>query len=118
MSPRDTIDFLHENETMRTEAHNSKVLELVNELLDGLFIPCEKLQRGVRNRKLLRELNINDKEPINWAKLFVNDIQIVKNNAYNVYLQPAIDGACPTLCSYLRNRMEEAGYFVNIKMVW
>ena len=111
-------EYLQSNNTIRLHAHKQKITELINELLDGLYIPIDNNPRGIRDRNLLRELGIFETEPINWAKLYIKEVSHVKDNFYLVFINNALPNQCPTFSSYLRNKMEEAGYFVDITLNW
>lgn len=84
------------------------IREVVNTLIDALYIPSEKDIRAL-DRSRLELFNIDFDEPVNWGAVGCYDVRIFKE-LVEVILDEACPSECPTLCDYIEKHLGFQGY--------
>lgn len=84
------------------------IREVVNSLIDALYIPTENDMRSLdRNRLSLFEIDID--EPVNWGALGCSEVKIFKE-LIEITLDEACPSECPTLCEYIEKFLKFEKY--------
>lgn len=95
------------------------VQELVNELIDALYIPI-KGWNGITkaDHKRIKHYGIEDGEPINWGNLKCNEVKKFDDGSFLVVIDEAAPKNCLTFCEYIESYMRSYGWVVIVETEW
>lgn len=118
MNSKERFDFMstHIPEVYRYRAE-SIIEELVNTLINGLYIPVKGEHCRQADRVRLELFGIKQ-EPINWGDLKCMEVEAFKNGRYLVTIEEASPSDCPTFCSYIETYLKSYGWDVQVQTEW
>ena len=120
MIPKDIHDFQREINPGYTKEDSEAIREGVNHLIDALYLPVADSQLiRIVDKKRLEHFEINDKsEPINWGDLNCSTVEANGQDAWEVTIDEAGPGDCPTLCAYIERHMNAYGWNIEVLTEW
>lgn len=118
MNNKEHFDFLVSAKILKPEDDIERVRNLVNLLLEALFIPTKGRRLTNADPIRIKHFKIDDKEPINWGDLGCSGVKYDHHGGYNVLIDEASPGACPTLCEYVEKYMKSYGWDVYCETEW
>lgn len=92
---------------------------MVNRLIDALYVPV-KGYNGITKTDptRIKAFGIDDNEPINWGDLKCYEVIKQDGNYYQVTIDEAMPGECPTFCQYIEDYMHSYGWSVAVVTEW
>jgi hypothetical protein len=94
------------------------VYDLVNELIDALYIPIKGERRNRVDEDRVKHFEVDRSEPINWGDLKCCEVKEFKDGTFLVTIDEASPGDCPSLCEYITTYMKSYGWEVQIETEW
>lgn len=96
-----------------------KITIMVNGLIDALYIPCKEADRERHIDPVRFEaFGVDKGEPVNWGSLSCNEVKEFKDGTFQVIIDEASPGGCPTLCAYIEDFMRAYGWEVKVETEW
>ena len=120
MNNKEKHEFYKENlKDIYKRTAEEVVQELVNILIDALYIPKESHESITQVDPIrIKHFGIDDNEPINWGDLSCNDVKKFEDGSYLVVIDEAAPNDCQTFCEYIEKYMRSYGWEVKIETEW
>lgn len=113
---KERFDFLEKNGLLFDRTEKEIIRQLVNLLIDALYIPVHDKQITKVDKRRIKMFAIED-EAINWGDLKCNDVEKFDTGEYLVTIDEA-DPSCPTFCEYIREHLESYGWNCRVQTEW
>lgn len=95
------------------------VQDLVNRLIDALYIPVEGWNGVTKaDKKRIEHFGIDDGEPINWGDLKCNEVKKFEDGSFLVVIDEAAPKDCQSFCEYIEKYMRSYGWEVRVETEW
>ncbi len=116
MNNKEHFDFLVDNGFADKEQDVKRVDHLVTQLIWALYVPVLTTSMSVVDQARLERFEIAG-EPINWGSLRCVDV-LRTERGYQVTIDEASPGECPTFCAYIEKYMQAWGWEVTVITEW
>jgi hypothetical protein len=97
--------------------YEQRVFERVQRLIDSLYYPHGEPGMYSVDKERLKLYGISN-ESINWGSLNLADVKEYKDGSFEVTIEEASPGNCPTFCAYIEKYMKAWGWRVTVKTEW
>lgn len=119
MNSRERFEFYTKSIEHYKQTPESVVADLVNRLIEALYIPVEGYESITQvDHKRLEHFEIADDEPINWGDLKCREVEKFANGTFFVVIDEAAPKGCETFCDYIQKYMKSYGWDCRVETEW
>lgn len=111
------FEFLKANVPSYKRSEGKVIEDLVNKLIQALYIPVLDDRGFTSDPDRIRFFNIRE-EPINWGNLHCFEAKKFEDGSFLVTIDEASPGGCPTFCDYIQRHVKLFGWTVRVETEW
>jgi len=119
MNSKERFNFMKKNfpNTFKLKAEEV-IKNLVNFLINGLYIPSKGETIKEVDKDRLKRFNISNDEPINWWNLECKNVKKVDSNHFLVKIEEVDENLCQTFYHYVEDYMKSYGWDCHVETKW
>ncbi len=118
MNSRQRHEFYLENIPGYNQTAEDIIQNIVNRLLEALYIPVRDVICFKADEVRLELFGIYGGEPINWGDLKCIEVKKFEDGTFLVTIEEAAPKECPTLCEYLETYIKFYGWIIKVETEW